>query len=72
MKRNGLLLLLLIAFLCFGCGKKKEEVSHANGLEICFKEQVASIDPRIGIARPSNTVISMLFEGQSMRKQDLE
>lgn len=64
MRRNALLLLLLIALFCVGCGKKKEEVSHRfNGLEICFKEQVTSIDPRIGTARPSNSVVSMLFEG---------
>jgi len=64
MKRTGLLLLLIVAFILPGCGKKKEGLTETpRGLEVAFKEKITSLDPRIGATRPSNIVIRMLFEG---------
>lgn len=64
MKRILTLLLLITSLVISGCGRKKEPlIETSRGLEIGFKEKVTSLDPRLGLTRPSNIVIRMLFEG---------
>lgn len=64
MRSSGIFLLLLYTVCLLGCGKKKEDrTPESKGIEICFKEKIHSLDPRVGISRPSTTVIRMLFEG---------
>ncbi|MCB1083841.1 MAG: peptide ABC transporter substrate-binding protein [Simkania sp.] len=64
MKRILPLLLIIACLGITGCGRKKEPLLEASrGLEIGFKENVTSLDPRLGLTRPSNIVIRMLFEG---------
>lgn len=62
--------ILLIPILILGlngCKKKEESKYKDRFLRVCLSSPVRSLDPRVGVERPSTNVIQMLFEGLMSR-----
>jgi oligopeptide transport system substrate-binding protein len=68
--RTLILKVLLMTFMIFsmiGCAKKESEVSKKGFLRVSLSTPISSLDPRIGVERPSTNIIRMLYEGLMTR-----